>query len=142
MLVSLMSIEYHTDRKITTEQFIQILKDSTLAERRPVNDSNRMQKMVKNAAIMISAWDENLLVGIARSISDFAHWTYLADLAVHQKYHKKGIGKKLIELTRTVTGEDVNMILIAAPAAKDYYGHLGFSKNEQSWVLWENDTLK
>lgn len=113
-----------------------------LAERRPVDDINRMQKMVEKASIMITAWDDDLLVGIARSISDFAHWTYLADLAVHQEYQHKGIGKKLIKYTRDVTGEDVNMILIAAPVAQDYYGHIGFTRNEQSFVLWANDKLK
>jgi len=137
-----LEIIFQTDRKITSEQFIKILKDSTLAERRPVDDINRIQKMLVHASIMITAWDKDLLVGIARSISDFAHWTYLADLAVHQEYQHKGIGKQLINYTRKITGEDVNMILIAAPAAKDYYSHIGFTRNEQSFVLWENDKLK
>ena len=128
-------ITYSTDHTITTAEFIQILIDSTLAERRPIDDTERMKKMVENASIIVTAWDKDRLVGVARSISDFAYWTYLADLAVHVKYQKRGIGCELIRVTREVTGNDVIILVIAAPAAIDYYQHIGFQNMDRIWIL-------
>ena len=85
-------IEYRSERKITVEQFIQILIDSTLGERRPLQDIERLTTMLDRADILITAWDGDKLVGISRAISDFSYCTYVSDLAVHQQYQRMGIG--------------------------------------------------
>ena len=128
------SIEYKDDVKITKEQFIQILKDSTLSERRPVNDPERIDKMLKNADLTITAWDGDLLVGVSRSITDFSYCAYLSDLAVHMDYQGKGIGKQLIEETRNTVGRDVMLFLFSAPNADSYYPHIGFEKKD-AWII-------
>lgn len=91
------AIEYKDDAVLTRNQFIQILVDSTLNERRPVDDPDRIDKMLKHADLVITAWDGDLLVGVSRSITDFSFCAYLSDLAVHNEYQGKGIGKQLIE---------------------------------------------
>lgn len=133
---------YSSEKKITTDEFIQILKDSTLAERRPVNDRSRIERMLNNANIVITAWDdENKLIGISRAISDFAFCTYISDLAVHTAYQKQGIGKKLIEETRKKSGGKGAFFLFAAPKAIDYYSHIGFELSNRCFVLPEDMKL-
>lgn len=90
---------------------------------------------------MVSAWDGKELVGIARSMTDFHYACYLSDLAVHKKYQKQGIGKKLQIITQEQLGEKCNLILLAAPSAHSYYRHIGFSNNTRCWMLARNEKI-
>lgn len=92
-------IEYRSDKKITEEEFIDVLKRSTLDRRRPVDDRGRIQAMLDHCNVLLTAWDGDLLVGVSRALSDFSFCCYLSDLAVDRNYQKKGIGKRLIEET-------------------------------------------
>lgn len=130
-----MSIEYKINEPITTKQFIALLENSTLGERRPTEDRVCMEGMISNSNLMISAWDNGELVGIARSITDFHFACYLSDLAVGKKYQKTGIGKQLQILTQKQLGPKCKLILIAAPAANSYYEHIGYKNNRRCWVL-------
>jgi len=87
-----MSIEYKINEPITTEQYIELLKSTTLGERRPIDDLECMEGMISNSNLMVSAWDKGQLVGIARSLTDFHYSCYLSDLAVSDKYQKTGKG--------------------------------------------------
>jgi predicted N-acetyltransferase YhbS len=130
-----MNIEYKINVPISTDQFIELLRDSTLGERRPIEDRSCMEGMVKNSNLMVTAWDDGKLVGIARSMTDFHYACYLSDLAVHKKHQKNGIGKKLQVLTQEQLGPKCKLILVAAPAANSYYEHIGFTNNKRCWVL-------
>jgi GNAT superfamily N-acetyltransferase len=128
-------IVYRRDRKISADQFIDVLKRSTLSERRPVNEPARIQKMLDYGNILITAWSGELLVGVSRAISDFAFCCYLSDLAVDEAYQKKGIGKKLIEETHVVAGKQTTLILLAAPAAVEYYPKVGMDRMSDCFVI-------
>ena len=130
-----MSIDYKINAPITTDQFIELLDNSTLGERRPVEDRACMAGMIENGNLTVSAWDGERLVGIARSVTDFHYACYLSDLAVAKTHQKSGVGKRLQSLTQKQLGPRCNLILLAAPAANSYYGHIGYTNNERCWVL-------
>lgn len=136
-----MEISCQINKPITAEEFVELLKESTLSERRPIEDMQCMDGMVKNSNLMVTAWHGDKLVGIARSMTDFHYACYLSDLAVHKKYQKQGIGKKLLIITQKQLGERCNLILIAAPAAHSYYEHIGFTNNPRCWVLGRNEKI-
>lgn len=128
-------ITYKTNEPITTDQFIDLLRHSTLGERRPIHDRECMAGMVANANLLVTAWDGETLIGVARSLTDFHYACYLSDLAVHQAYQKQGIGQQLQTLTQEALGPHCTLILLAAPAAHNYYGHIGFTPHPRAWVL-------
>ncbi len=129
-------IRYEIDRRITTDEFIDLLKRSTLAERRPVNDRSRIEKMLEHGNILVTAWHKDLLVGISRALSDFSFCCYLSDLAVDEAYQHQGIGKELIRLTHEVSGvKDVQLILLAAPKAVGYYPKIGMEQFKECFVI-------
>lgn len=136
-----MSIDYQVNVPISTDQFIEILRASTLGERRPIDDRACMEGMVENSNLTVTAWDAGKLVGIARSMTDFHYACYLSDLAVHKDYQKLGIGTKLQVITQEQLGPRCHLILIAAPGANAYYEHIGFANNPRCWVLGRNDNL-
>lgn len=123
-----MDIQYRNDYALNTSQFIDILRRSTLALRRPVDDPDRIEKMLKHANVLITAWDGDRLVGVSRALTDFSFCCYLSDLAVDEAYQRQGIGKRLIEETHNMAGREVRLILLAAPAAVDYYPKVGLQR--------------
>ena len=78
--------------------------------------------------------DGDLLVGVARSVTDFAYCCYLSDLAVCADYQRQGIGLELQRRTLAMLGPRCKLILLAAPAAAGYYPHIGFERHESCWV--------
>jgi ribosomal protein S18 acetylase RimI-like enzyme len=121
-------IEYKREYSLNADEFIDVLNRSTLGERRPVNDMERIKDMCQNANLIVTARSNGKLVGIARSLSDFAFCTYLSDLAVDEQYQKMGIG--------------VRLILIAAPAAVNYYPKTGMTRHENCFLLDKLEDLK
>ncbi|WP_313913707.1 GNAT family N-acetyltransferase [Tahibacter sp.] len=106
----------------------------SLGARRPIGDDARFGAMLAHANLTITAWDGAQLIGIARSLSDFGFTTYLADLAVHEAHQRRGIGRELIRRTQ-LTAPQAKIVLLAAPAAVDYYPHIGFRHHPQAWLL-------
>jgi GNAT superfamily N-acetyltransferase len=130
-----MPLEIQTGKLISPAQFIEVLNHSGLGERRPVSDAACIARMLNNASLLCTAWEGDLLVGIARSVTDFSYCCYLSDLAVIKTHQNQGIGKQLIQETRNHLGPRCKVILLAAPAAQEYYPKLGFSQHPSAWLI-------
>ena len=137
-----MNLRYETSRPISASEFIDLLKRSTLAERRPVEDLKCIEAMLQHGNLLCSAWDEEELVGVARSVTDFEFCCYLSDLAVDENYQRKGIGKELIRQTRSRLGDKAKIILLSAPKAEAYYPKIGFEAHSSAWILPANEPIK
>jgi len=137
-----MNIEYAHDRAVTAEEFIDLLKRSTLAARRPVDEPKRVAAMLAHANLMCTAWDGKKLVGVARSVTDFEYCCYVSDLAVDEAYQRRGIGRELLRLTRSRLGNRATIVLLAAPDAEGYYPRIGFEAHRSAWILTAVKPLK
>jgi len=128
-----MKITYKTGTAPATEIIIDLYNSSGL--NRPTADNERISKMYANSNLVVTAWDNNKLVGISRSLTDFCYCCYLSDLAVRQEYKNAGIGKKLIELTKEKVGDQTMLLLLSAPAAMEYYPKVGFQKVDNGFII-------
>ena len=131
--MNLSDISFRVGNQVNLDAAIAVYRASSLGDRRPVDDRDRMRAMLRNANLVVTAWDGELMVGIARSLSDFQYITYLADLAVRTPYQRIGIGKELIRHTRAAA-PNAEIVLLAAPDAESYYPHIGFSHHPQAWT--------
>lgn len=127
-------IVYRRTRALGESVARELYEASTLAERRPVQDPGRLVAMLAGANLLVTAWEGRVLVGIARSVSDFSYCTYLSDLAVRSSHQRRGIGRELIRHTRALGGA-ANLILLSAPQAVGYYPRLGFQLHPSAWTL-------
>ncbi|WP_309387177.1 GNAT family N-acetyltransferase [Cerasicoccus frondis] len=130
-----MPITYQSDAQLDLDQFIELYRASTLGERRPVENRVIMQAMMEHGDLTITAWDGEKLVGIARTLTDFAYVAYLADLAVHADYQKRGIGARLVEETRAALAPTCFITLLSAPTANEFYPKIGFEKHPRAWMM-------
>ena len=133
-------IEYRSGNQINLDEVIDLYRASTLGERRPIDDKERMHAMMQNANLVITAWDGEQLVGIARSFTDSVYATYLADLAVRLSHQNQGIGKELMRRTQQAAPK-AQLILLAAPKAVNYYPRVGFTQHPSAWILKPGETI-
>ncbi|WP_345949856.1 GNAT family N-acetyltransferase [Mucilaginibacter sp. PAMB04274] len=128
-----MSITYQFDVLPNTEAIIDLYNSSTIV--RPTNDKDRISNMYANSNLVATAWHGDLLVGVARSLTDFSYSCYLSDLAVRKEYQHQGIGKQLVWLTKQKLGDQCMLLLLAAPAAIDYYPKIGMDKVDSGFII-------
>jgi GNAT superfamily N-acetyltransferase len=130
-----LEICYQVETTLSSEEFIDVLRRSTLAERRPVEQADTISAMLANADVIVTARTAaGLLVGVSRAITDFVYCTYLSDLAVDENYQCQGIGRELIERTHRAVGVETTLILLAAPKARSYYPHIGMEQHDSCWI--------
>ena len=128
-----MNITFKTDIVPTAEQVCTLYERSGLP--RPTNDKERIQKMFENSDLIVTAWDNEKLAGVCRSITDWVWCCYLSDLAVDPDYKKGGIGKKLIEMTKEKVGKQSMILLLSVPTAMEYYPKVGFTKEDRGFMM-------
>jgi ribosomal protein S18 acetylase RimI-like enzyme len=128
-----MSIVYSFDKRPEVDLVIELYENAELP--RPTYDRERIQLMYDNSNLILTAWDENLLVGVSRSITDWVWSCYLADLAIRKSHQQEGIGRELIRLTKEKVGEQSMVLLLSVPTALEYYPKVGFVKQESSFIL-------
>ena len=110
---------------------------ATLYRRAPLlrqTDSGpRLQTAFENSGIVLSLWDGERLVGLARVITDGVAVAYLCDLAVEPDVQGAGVGKRLIDevLARVGTAE---LVLRDSNLSTGFYDRLGFEPVENAWM--------
>ena len=122
-----------TERRVTGPELASVFARSGINRR--TGDAALMHQMAGSADLLVSAWDGELLVGVARSLTDVCAACYLADLAVDRAYQQRGIGALLVERTRAVLGTEPILLLLAAPSAMQYYPKIGFAAVDNGWII-------
>ena len=129
-------IAYQVEPNLSPAEFIDVLQRSTLAERRPVDRPELIERMLAHANVIITARSAaGLLVGVSRAMTDFGYATYLSDLAVDEAHQRRGIGRELIQRTHAAAGLETALILLAAPNARTYYPHIGMTPHDSCWII-------
>jgi predicted N-acetyltransferase YhbS len=132
--MSIPEVVFQRELTLSPDEFIDVLSRSTLGERRPINDADRIQAMLQNANLIVTARIDGKLVGVSRALTDFGFCTYLSDLAVDEAYQKMGIGVRLIAETKRQSPQ-AKLILLAAPAAVNYYPKTGMTNFTHCFLL-------
>ena len=129
-----MVITYKTNAELEAHQLSDLFRSSGI--KRPVEDLSRIKKMIDNSNLIVTAWDGDKLVGIARAISDFSYCCYLSDLAVDKEYQNQGIGHELVDEIQKLISDGSNLVLLSAPEAMEYYPKIGFEKAGNAYVKY------
>ncbi len=128
-----MSIEYTQEAEINAQELAKLFDRSGI--RRPTDDLDRLRRMIDGSDLIVTAWDGNKLVGVARSLTDFSYCCYLSDLAVDYDYQKMGIGTELISRVQQAVGDECTVLLVSAPKAVDFYEKIGLEPITTGWMI-------
>jgi ribosomal protein S18 acetylase RimI-like enzyme len=127
------NIQYQINTPLSTDDVIRVFNASGIL--RPTHDTARIETMFANANLIISAWHEGVLVGIARGLTDHSYCCYLSDLAVDKAYQQQGLGEALLTQVRQTLGPEISLILLSAPGAMSYYPKVGFTAAENAFII-------
>lgn len=134
-------VRYAIEPDLGPDDFIDVLRRSTLAERRPVDDREKVEGMLRHADLIITARLEGegegkgRLVGVARSVTDFVYCLYLSDLAVDSSLQGRGIGSELMRQTRAAVGPGTTCLLLSAPKAISFYEAAGMARHDHAFLF-------
>jgi N-acetylglutamate synthase-like GNAT family acetyltransferase len=131
-----MAIDYKINGEATADEVIALYVTAGL--KRPT-ETERMARMLAGSNLIITARENGKLVGIARSITDGAWSTYLADLAVDPNAQKSGIGKRLVQLTKEAVGDESMVLLLSVPTAMEYYPKIGMERLDNAFIIWRKN---
>lgn len=100
---------------------------------RPTSDRAALEVMFERSSLVLSAWQDDRLVGLARVLTDGVLFSFLCDLAVEPDVQGYGIGKKLIDevLTRC---KGTQLVLRDSDLSSGFYERLGFRRVENGWM--------
>jgi ribosomal protein S18 acetylase RimI-like enzyme len=120
--------------KLSVEEFRDVIRRTDL--NRPVEDTSRLATMLKHANLIVTARDRSgRLIGVARSLTDFAYCCYLSDLCVDEAFQGRGIGRALIAETKRIVGPQSMLLLLSAPKPMTYYPRIGMEKVENGFII-------
>ncbi|WP_183434600.1 GNAT family N-acetyltransferase [Methylobacterium sp. R2-1] len=122
------NVVYGLEPDLDAETFQGVLVESGLAPRRPAEDLERLDRMLRASDLIVTARLDGRVVGVARTLTDFAFCAYLSDLAVVRDGQGRGIGRRLIAETRAAAGPEASLLLTAAPGIEDYYEAIGMKR--------------
>lgn len=121
-----MTITYSDDR---TRGYEQIAVLFTRLEWTSGAQGKRLQKGLENSHSLITAWDGEILVGMACAISDGYMVMYVPYVAVDPDYQGQGIGSEIMHRLLARYDKVARKILIALEGKEDFYEQLGFVKS-------------
>jgi len=121
------TVRYARESRLTAAEFRDVLSDSGLGAIRPVDDTDRLTRMLAGANLIVGARLDGRLVGVARCITDFSWVCYLSDLAVSPAAQGLGVGKGLVDAVRKEIGPEVALALISVPDAVGFYERIGMT---------------
>jgi len=122
---------YASEPALDIAEFRRVLVESGLGETRPVDDEARLQTMLANANLVLTARldrPDRKLVGVARAITDFSWVCYLAELAVTRAAQGLGVGKGLMDEAQRQLGPSVAISLLSMPDAVGFYERIGMTR--------------
>lgn len=134
-------ITYQIETDLSVQEYIDILNNSGLGKRRPMDDSDHLKRMILGSNMILTAREDGELVGILRALSDFCYRTFIADLAVKKERQGKGIGRNLIQKAREISPES-RFFLFSAEDAEGFYQKLGFQLHERCYQLKVGEPLR
>lgn len=120
-------------RDITKEDIIDLYKANKWSS---AEKPNELYLGLINSHSLVSAWDNDRLVGIGNAISDGYLVIYYPHLLVHPEYQGKGIGQMIVRKMQEKYGQFHMQMLTADGKAIDFYKKTGFVRAGNTELMW------
>jgi len=123
-----------SDRKdIDAAQLVALYRQAPWANTRNIEDAH---EMLSHTDVVITAWNENRLVGLGRVLTDYVYRASIWDVIVDTTYQGQDIGTEIIQ--RILQHPDLKRVELfwLCTRSPDFYEKLGFSSKEQTGMVW------
>lgn len=118
-----MTIVYRHDHDFDLVSLAALFQSAGWGERG--GSVSALAQVIAGSRWVVTAWDEGVLVGFVRAISDGVTTAYVTDVVVAITHRKRGIATGLVQ--QLLDGRDaIQFVLRAEPELHPFYQRLGF----------------
>ncbi len=130
-----MKLIFKEDKEIDFEQILFLYND--VGWTAYTQDPATLKKAISNSLQVISAWENNTLLGLIRVVGDGETIIYIQDILVLKKYQRKGIGRKLMNRILDAYTHVRQKILLTDDTlqTRQFYTSLGFSSCDDGRLI-------
>lgn len=97
---------------------------------------DKLVEAMKNYGTVYSAWDGDRLVGMICTMDDGVMTAYVHYLLVDPAYQKRGIGRRLVEMTKEKYRDYLRILLVAYEDGIRFYESFGFRKSDHGFPMY------
>ena len=97
---------------------------------------DRLVIAMRNSGSVITAWDDDKLVGLINALDDGIMTAYVHYLLIHPDYQGEGVGKELVRLIGEEYKDYLRIVLIAYDKEVGFYKHCGFEVGEEKTPMF------
>lgn len=128
-----MNITYTNIKKFSCEQ----LHDLFLSvEWLSANYPERLFQAMQNSSTVITAWDDDKLIGLASAIDDGVLTAYVPYLLIDPNYQHMGIGKQLLRNIKAKYKDYLYLLLISEKESLiNFYESEGFTIPKNTFAM-------
>jgi GNAT superfamily N-acetyltransferase len=123
-----MSVVYTQEQSLSASDYIAVVGSTYMSEKRPLTNPERVDKILRGSNMIVTAREDGEIAGVLRGISDGEWVCYVADLVVHSRHQKKGIGQGLLDTCKSLLGPGMGIVLVAYPEAESFYRRIGMGE--------------
>ncbi len=127
--------------ELEARQVLELFKTAAFwARDRRLDD---LEIAIANSNPVVSAWQDNQLVGFARATSDGIYRATIWDVVVHPEHQSKGIGRKLVETV--ISHPHVNRverIYLMTTFKEKFYERVGFQRNSSTTMVLHQQPIE
>jgi GNAT superfamily N-acetyltransferase len=93
----------------------------------------KLQDALNNSTYIVSAWKEDLLIDMARCLSDDVSIFYLQDILIHPDHQRKGLGRRLLQncINRFEHVKTKILLTGGEEKQKTFYESLGYKNTKE-----------
>lgn len=128
-----MTISFHLNSLPEPQEVADLLIEGGFL--RPLDDLNRVERMLDRANIIVTVRDDQRIIGFCRALSDGAYYCLIAEVVVATDYKGKKIGKTMLELVQREAGDEVNFVLTSSVEGETFYRHIGWEQIDRAFRL-------
>ncbi|MCL4872107.1 MAG: GNAT family N-acetyltransferase [Anaerolineae bacterium] len=97
---------------------------------------DRLVLAIQNSTYVVTAWDGDRLVGLARAMSDDVAIFYLKDILIHPEYQRQGIATRLLRHCLERFEHVRNKVLLTDDEERQlrFYEKMGYTNTRNSRI--------
>jgi GNAT superfamily N-acetyltransferase len=123
-----MSIVFAQEQALSASDYIEVVGSTYMSEKRPLTNPMRVDKILRGSNMIVTAREDGAIAGVLRGMSDGEWVCYVADLVVHERHQRKGIGQGLLSACKSILGPGMGIVLVAYPEAETFYRRIGMGE--------------
>ncbi len=128
-----MSIEIKETKNVSQSEIIALY---TSVDWSSAKKPDKLYQALLHSHSLLTAWDEDRLIGLGNALSDGFLVVYYAHLVVHPDYQGKGVGRMIVERFQEKYGDFHQQILVADGGSITFYQKCGFERAGQTEPMW------